>query len=63
VPALPRLARRLEKEHRLERQKVGPDERPQHVEHPRVEHVPLVQLQLSVQHVDPQKVLRLLRIS
>ena len=60
VPALPRLARRLEEEHRLQGQHVRPDQRLEDVEHPRVEQVALVQLQLAVEHVDAQEVLRLL---
>ncbi len=60
VPALARLARRLEEEHRLHRQHVRAHEHLQHVQHARVQHVPLVQRQLAVEHVDAQEVLRLL---
>jgi len=60
MPALSRLARRLQEEHRLQRQDIGADQHLQHVEDARVEQVALVQRELPVEHVDPQEILRLL---
>src|SRR5215216_3571948 len=56
VVALSRTARALDEGHRLQRKYIRPDQAGHDVDDPRVEQVPLVDLELAVEHVDAEDI-------
>ncbi|MCG3150262.1 MAG: hypothetical protein PCFJNLEI_03743 [Verrucomicrobiae bacterium] len=57
VPTLAGFTGRLEEQHRLQRENVGADQDFEHVEHARVQHVALVELEFAVKHMEAEKIL------
>jgi hypothetical protein len=58
VVALTGAARRLNEEHRLQREDVGTDQRCDHIQDPRVQHEALMNGQATMEHVDPYQMLQ-----